>query len=66
MVVDENNNVHIEYDPNDLVVDDPKYREKHIIETGKRFTDFEEFVKSNKKLFDKYRNFGTFSKPPRP
>ena len=66
MITGEDGIVRIEFDPEDLVVDDPEYREKHIIETGKRFTDFDEYIKTHKELFDRYRNFGAFSMPPRP
>ena len=59
--------VRIVFDPDDLVVDDPEYRMKHIEATGKRFADCDAFVKENKELFEPYRNFiKDFDKPPRP
>lgn len=55
--------VHVEWEPEVLAVDDPEYRENHFKEIIKRDEDFKEYVKANKEAFDKYRNFGTFSKP---
>ena len=66
LVTGEDGIVRVEFNPDDLVVDDPEYREKHILATGKRFSDFDEWKKDHDQLFDRYRNFGTFSKPPRP
>ncbi|MBR3401501.1 MAG: flavodoxin family protein [Parasporobacterium sp.] len=65
LAVDPEGHVIMEFDPDVIAVDDPEYRIKHFDSIIQRHEDFKEYIRENKEKFDRYRNFGTFTLPPR-
>ena len=66
LLVKEDGSPYVEWDPDVLAADDLKFREEHILATGKKFADFDAWKKDHEDLFTPYRDCVKYTKPPRP
>jgi multimeric flavodoxin WrbA len=64
-LVEVDGKIKVEFFEEELAADDPKYREQHIINIGRRHDEFKEYIAQHPVEFDKYRNYKEFSKPTR-